>query len=336
MSRDYFPPRSQYIKQFDRYITLRENWDFSLSFARRLSDRLAGRLSDNVETVALAGSFGRLEGSPSSDADYILLVKEERLDPETDPDAAVIRAAIQELGVEPPNKTGVFAQPRSVRKLLEATGHHADETPDMLGKRMLLLLESRPVFDVARYEAVLDEVFGKYAGDVRRDPTKEFVFLLNDLIRYFRYICVNYQETFWRQNEKWPIRNLKLRHSRILMYAGLLCLLGEASKYEDQRKLTTIREYLHLTPLERLAFTYAENHDHGFFKVAGLYNVFLARLSEPETREALNAIDYADRYQSRTFAELKANSDAFVSELNRSVWSRQGVWSDRFFEYLIF
>lgn len=67
-------PRS--IRKFDRYPALKENWTYSIKFLKYLSETLANRMSDNVETIAIAGSFARLEGSSQSDADYILVVKD--------------------------------------------------------------------------------------------------------------------------------------------------------------------------------------------------------------------------------------------------------------------
>ena len=135
---------------------------------------------------------------------------------------------------------------------------------------MLLLLEARPIFNDDLYNDVIDAVFERYAGDVRRETHKQFAFLINDLIRYFRSICVNYQSMFWRENEKWPLRNLKLRHSRVVMYAGLLFLLGQASCYSGDERVTLVRSHLLLTPLERIALVYKEAKDDRFFKVAGL------------------------------------------------------------------
>jgi len=200
---------------------------------------------------------------------------------------------------------------------------------------MLLLLESRPVYDDAKYEGLITELFSRYAEYLKDAPDKEYVFLMNDLIRYFRYICVNYQANFWRENENWVIRNLKLRHSRVIMYAGLLFLLGEASKYQGQDKISFVRDHLALTPLERLGLVYENNHDRGFFRVIGLYNVFLSRLSDEAWRTKLN-VEYHDRYSLSEFSEMKANSDGLVAELLRFVFARRGQWSDRFFEYLIF
>jgi hypothetical protein len=325
--------KPQFIPNFDRYTSLRTNWDYSIKFLDYLRNALSGKLSENVVTIALAGSFGRLEGAATSDADYILVVNNTG-DESVENDQTFVRAAIEEYKVSPPNKSGVFSAARTINDLSEHLGL-ATEKVDELGKRMLLLLESRPVFNDAKYEALITELFSKYAEYLKGAPDKEYVFLLNDLIRYFRYICVNYQATFWRENEKWVIRNLKLRHSRVIMYAGLLFLIGEASKYQGDKKISFVREHLALTPLERLGLVYKENNDHGFFRVIGLYNVFLSRLSDEAWRTRLN-VEYDHRYSLPEFSEMKANSDALVAELIRFVFARRGHWSDRFFEYLIF
>lgn len=335
MAINHFPLEPYHISRFDRYQTLRANWEASLGFIARLRERLPGNLSDNVVTVAMAGSFGRLEGAlASSDADYIMVVRD-TVAVSVQSDQEVVKQAIADLGVSPPNKSGVFAKPRTLKELVDGIGN-VNEAADILGKRMLLLLESRPVYEDAAFEEVVASIFDKYVEYVKEEPSKEFVFLLNDLIRYFRFICVNYQSSFWRENERWPIRNLKLRHSRIVMYAGLLFLLGEASKHDTPEKLQTLREALPWTPLDRLAWVYRQNRDHGFFRVAGLYNVFLSKLSDPSVREELNAFEYGARYRIPVFSELKATSDALVAELTRFIWSRRDQWSDRFFEYLVF
>ena len=250
-------------------------------------------------------------------------------------DKEILQEAIRRYDVSPPNKSGVFSQPRSRAELLEPIGH-ADEKSDELGKRMLLLLESRPVYQTEVFEQLLLELFKKYSEYVSDDPDKEFALLANDLMRYFRYICVNYQSSFWRQNEKWALRNIKLRHSRIVMYAGLLFLIGEASKYSGDKKIETVWEKLPLTPLERISWVYKENHDGGFFRVLGLYNVFVSRLSDNAWRDQLKQLDYKERYNTAAFAELKANSDAFIAEFVRFIFARRGQWSDRFFEYVFF
>ena len=255
--------------------------------------------------------------------------------PSVDDDKRALGGAIAKFAVSPPNKSGVFSEPRSRAELIDTIGEER-EKPDQLAKRMLLLLESRPIYKTDAFAELTMAIFDKYTEFVIRDGRKEFTFLTNDLIRYFRYICVNYQASFWRENEKWALRNLKLRHSRIIMYAGLLFLLGEASKCDDDTKIAVVRDHLPMTPLERLAWVYESSRDQSFYRVLGLYNVFVAHASEAEWRNKLQDVEYKDRYSVPEFAEMKANSDALAAELTRFLFARRGQWSDRFFEYLFF
>jgi hypothetical protein len=121
-----------------------------------------------------------------------------------------------------------------------------------------------------------------------------------------------------------------------MMYSGLLFLLGEASKYTAEKKVETVWNHLSYTPLERVAWVYEQNHDGGFFRILGLYNVFVSRLSDKSWREHLRDVEYDGRYSVPAFAELKANSGAFIAEFVRFIFARRGQWSDRFFEYLFF
>ncbi|HEX8102065.1 MAG TPA: nucleotidyltransferase domain-containing protein [Solirubrobacteraceae bacterium] len=335
----YFPETP---KHFGRYHALRDNWRHSRDVMLELRKRFDREDLPGVETIAIAGSFARFEASPESDADCIIILE----DATEDQQAAAahvletVARVLMDLDIPEPNPTGVFASPRRLSELLPPMhegrmGSETEET-DVLSKRLLMLLESRPVWNDGGYEAAIEAIFERYERYVVEDQTKEHLLLLNHLIHYFRYICVNYESNFHRQNDKWPLRNLKLRHSRIVMYMGLLVLLGEASKHTDGQKLATVRENLVLPPLERIAKVYALNRDTSFFRVAGLYNTFLARISDATTRAELNGVGYEDRYSNVLFSALKANSDALQAELSRFIYARRGQWSERFFEYLIF
>ncbi|WP_206542723.1 hypothetical protein, partial [Sphingomonas endophytica] len=160
--------------------------------------------------------------------------------------------------------------------------------------------------------------------------------LLNDVIRYFRAICVNYQYTTTETADgKWPIRNLKLRHSRVLMYFSMVAAIGSLSRVHDEQKIKALKEFVTMPPLMRLFVAYRISDDGAFYKVAGYYNTFLALLSKPETRREIYGLDYKVRYGSDVFSQLKANSDALSSELLRFYEARRRVWDDRFFEYML-
>ena len=339
----------------DRYVSLKNNWDKSKEVIGTIRNCLStSTIHSAIQTIAAAGSLGRMEACPGiSDADLIIVLSDEiDLDtPEGQQEAEEAWDSVWEVvmrlvnNIEQPKKTGVFAKATNRKKLLKSVGDAAEQY-EVFGKRLLLLLETQPVFNDENYTQLIDSIVDSYAAKyVERDPKKEWTFLLNDLIRYFRSLAVNYQWDFDNEAGKWPLRNVKLRHSRLIMYGGLLTLLGEASK-ERKDKVTWLKKCLKMTPLERLAWVYEQNKDWNFHRVAGLYDVFLLHLNNPETRKKLNVDpveaktededSYKQRYKNPEFATLKANSDGLIAELLRFVIARRGVWSERFFEYLIF
>jgi len=88
-------------------------------------------------------------------------------------------------------------------------------------RRVLLLLESQALWNSTYFDELRSMLTEQYAPMSRRRD-EAFRLLINDLIRYFRTICVNYHAVKGDDPDKWPIRNIKLRHSRILMYTSLL------------------------------------------------------------------------------------------------------------------
>lgn len=322
----------KHVTNLHRYTALSRAAEFSSEKIELLRDKLSQGFSSNVQTVALCGSMARHEASECSDVDSVLILK--RGNDDATADQAFLNGVVQAIGGELPNPQGVFVKPRSLADLIDNMGH-IDEEVDVFSKRMLLLMESRPVFNDSGYEEVIDQVYDKYAHYLIKEPHKQFVLLLNDLIRYFRYICLSYESMFGKQQDKWPLRNIKLRHSRVLIYMGLLSLIG-ASSLKGKDKVDWLRQNLSLLPLDRIALAYEESGDESFHRVVGMYNVFLGKISMSENRRALNDVEYKTRYDNQLFSELKANSDAFIGELVRFIFEQRGKWSERFFEYLVF
>lgn len=332
---------------FSRYLALQGNWEKTATFVPLLRGALEDGLQGvaGIRCVAAAGSVGRMEASTQSDADLIIVLRDD-VDPQSSEGKGIyeqVWAALEGAGfgdseesrLDRPNPQGVFAEPCTTKQLIGPDVGSASEPRSVTAKRLLLLLESQPILGEPEYGKLMQEIVSRYAADyVASDPRKEWTFLLNDLIKYFRALCVHYQWEFKHDNSRWPLRNLKLRHSRLIMYGGLLSLLGEAST-QRREKVDWLHSRLCLTPLERIGWVYGLNRDWCFHRIMGLYNVFMGRLNEEDFRLALEG-EYEERFANSLYADLKANSDGLVAELLRFVLSRRGCWSERFFEYLVF
>jgi hypothetical protein len=332
--------------EIKRYSALSANWAFTQGKIADIKVALnAGNLPNTIITLAAAGSLGRMDAAADvSDCDLVVVLSDAALKSEDEANTTYERVwdVLKPLNLKPPKPTGTFSRPTSIEQLCDKKNiGAAHEDMRSFAKRLLLLLETQPIYKPDGHQAVVNAVVKSYAeGYVANDPRKEWGFLINDLIRYFRSLCVNYQWDFENEHGKWPLRNIKLRHSRLIMYGGLLMLLGECSR-ERADKVTWLKNRLNLTPLERIALVYSANQDTNFFRLAGFYDTFLGMLNKPEVRNELNGEQvqpgsYATRYQMRNYAILKANSDGLVAELIRFILGRRGVWSERFFEYLLF
>jgi len=320
--------------EYEKFPVLVRNWEYSAHILRKLNDSLSHEFSTKGFTVAIAGSFGRMDAAEGlSDFDYLLLMDRNIKNPET------IQKRITKIakahGLPMPNTTGVFTEPTSIDSMIHQAGSN-DDNLYRSAKRLLLLMECKPIYNETLFSSAIDTILKHYLQHSIADLRKEPIYLLNDVIRYFRGICVNYEYNFWKKADKWVIRYIKLLHSRLIMYAGLLFLTLNSSKVSHaSEKYEYIRSQIFLTPLEKLLHVYTDNDDHSFNHLLGIYSVFLSKLSDPMSRELLK-FEYEDRHHDALYSELRVTGDALRKELMRFLLSRKGVWSDNVIEYLIF
>jgi predicted nucleotidyltransferase len=328
-----YPPFPRCVDDFEHYYYLKKNWDNSYNTLSEINKVLNLQFNGDASfSIVVAGSYGRMEASPESDLDYIIITEGENLGNINKIRQKIIEI-IKDFKIPLPNDTGVFAQTRPKKQIIDIIGDMEDDLVS-LAQRLLLIMETKAIYNEDLFKKTIDEILRKYLEYVIDDPKKEAIFLLNDLIRYFRSIAVNYQYNFWKDNAKWTIRNVKLRHSRILIYAGLLLLILNSSKNRTN-KYEYIFKNIFLTPLEKIISVYRDNHDYNYYKLLGAYNIFLGRINNKEIRASLQ-VDYEERYNNPYYSELKVTSDAFQGELTRFIDSHRGNWTETIFEYLIF
>lgn len=327
--------------------TLIRGREFSLAWLAAMQaalETLPGIDRDVVSVVA-AGSVGRLEASEWSDADVIVIVSEAVF---AEPESAQawhqeIYQTLTNLGLRLPKNWGIFTSPTAISELCApaALGCLA-ESPRVFGKRMQLLLDSRAAWSSQGLEQVQAAILSWYAtGFLAHDLSREWTHLLNDLMRYWRSYCAWQQfELKVEADDSWLTRNVKLTHSRLMNYAGLLLLLGEASR-EGQNKREWLAAHLGLTPLQRVQLAYERHADPGFAIIADHYAEFLRAMEDGALRDRLVAdsprtLAELPPQETPDYQRLYTGSRAISAELTRFIFARRSDWSPRFVEYLLF
>ena len=274
-------------------------------------------------TVVLYGSLARGEWTTGSDVDWALLV-----DGQSDPDhheclqaipSALLSIQYRGQALGPPGSSGTFGQLVFSHDLVHSVGGESD-TNQNTTRRILLLLESIALDEPnGAYRRTLRSILRRYLlDDVRIASQAENSpriprFLLNDIVRFWRTLCVDFGTKHWQQSgKKWAVRNIKLRTSRKLLFVSGLLTAFSCDRIEGgpsagvEEMLARLTEYAELPPLEIIA---RELTDLGLEKQAvdlfTLYDTFLARLNDKDKRQALESVQPQHAYQDPVFSEFR-------------------------------
>jgi hypothetical protein len=256
--------------------------------------------ADGDVSVVLMGSWGRAEVTAESDDDYMLLVTgawrpEHEVNPALDEVAAV-------LGKEP-GREGLFGEVVFSDFLVKRIGLQEDDNKN-LSRRVLLLLESVAALGSESYQKAWAEVLDGYLADARKDNSPPRL-LLNDIVRYWRTICVDFAgKQRKRRGEGWGIRNVKLRTSRKLLFAGGLLPVFECASLTRSQMRSFLAERLAMPPTDRIAqaFLRAGAVDAGV-RALGAYDQFVGLLNEEQFRNTLESLTQPEAADCPEFVE---------------------------------
>jgi hypothetical protein len=276
-----------------------------------LRARLATVSRDSDAAVVLFGSWGRHEVTDGSDTDWSVLV-------DAAPRAGVRPGEGDLVGVlerrRAPAETGSFGGVAFVEPLSEQVGLRADSW-DNLTLRMLLLLESVAVAGEDVHARAHARVLSTYVREV--DPFRPPRFLLNDLIRYWRTIAVDFEgKARAEEGRKWGARLAKLRTSRKVLFAGgllpvLMCHLHDAPEIPG---FLTAQLAAPATDRLAFAFTHFDAQDAGL-RALGAYDRWLGLLGDPAARAELEALTQAEADASDVFREARRLGDELETGL---------------------
>ncbi|MFK7821388.1 MAG: hypothetical protein AB8G99_21915, partial [Planctomycetaceae bacterium] len=214
---------------FDGFLELESCWSRSkgLIAALRTEFSKAG-LNERVRTIYVSGSIGRMEAVATSDCDLVVVLNDEELASGSSIMSTVFDC-VERVGCQRPKAAGIFGFPTSFEELLDPkTAGVVDEDLGVFGKRIQALLDSQPLVHPQEFESLQPSILKRYASAPIADPGAfQLRWLVDDLIRYWRSLCARTRWLSHDNQRHWRALNVKVRHSRMLLCAGLYHLLVE-------------------------------------------------------------------------------------------------------------
>lgn len=212
-------------------------------------------------TIFTAGSYARNEASVHSDVDLFFLydrpsinhthsrIKEIKL-------FADVLKIVEGMGFPEMSNDGEYLKILYLDQNLAELGGRTDDYQNHFTTRMLLLLESRAVFNDSGYNSAVSKVVESYFRDYE-DHATEFrpIFLVNDILRFWKTLCLNYEhkrnqpEFDEERRIKQKVKNFKLKYSRLLTCFASVAYL---SSFPEPMRPEDVSEMVSLTPLQRL------------------------------------------------------------------------------------
>jgi hypothetical protein len=267
-------------------------------------ERRAAQLADVSNAVVLFGSWGREELTEQSDDDWAVLG-------DADPDLLARVQGVLGGSDREPGQQDLFGLAFSCADLVRNIGLDAD-TNTNLTRRMLLLLESRAVAGHDEYVRCFGTVLDAYLGHGVRDyrPPR---FLLNDLIRYWRTICVDFEgkrRGAGGDDPKYASRNAKLRTSRKVLFAGgLLPVLLSHTKTASEMP-DFLARWFAAPPTDRLAAAFlGQDAMAEGVRALGAYDRWIGLLSQADVRAELASLRESTREASPLFGAIREIGD---------------------------
>ena len=152
---------------------------------------------------------------------------------------------------------GAYLKFLHIEDVIKCIGDRDDDYKNAFTARMLLLLESKFLYNEPSFKVFRDRIISVYFTDFH-NHSEEFkpIFLLNDVLRFWRTLCLNYEHSrHWRDEQdqyrqaKGHLDNLKLKFSRMnICYSFISHLLAQGKSIARENVIETAEK----TPFERL------------------------------------------------------------------------------------
>jgi predicted nucleotidyltransferase len=297
------PPLSNSLDALPNIKAARDFSNAKLKRMRSLVQRHSG-LDDIL--LGTYGSYARREASSQSDLDFFVICR-------TPDQTTMARTVIEPIALKlvkiagrKPSKSGAFGDVEDLETMLSNIGGNDDHN-SKITRRILFLLEGEWLSNESFFEEVLEKLLGKYVRDTI--TSHQFaLFLLNDIIRYYRTMCVDFEfKTIQDADPKpWGTRNIKLVFSRKLLYFSGLLMVAETAQRSHGEKIKVLKRLIKMPVIDRILDVCGPSS----VQALKLYDYFMGALSEADVRHALDQTTEADRSQE-PFRTLKDTGHHF-------------------------
>lgn len=204
---------------------------------------------------------------------------------------------------------GAFAQSVERGGLLKNIGGK-NESNQTFTHRLLYLLEGEWLTNSDQFSQLRSQLIERYVRDTQHDHQLA-LFLLNDVIRFWRTMTVDFMFKTTEEEKPWGIRNVKLVFSRKLMYTSGLFSVAQTVDRAKDAKVELLSKLFSMPVIDRMIDICGEAR---IGKALKSYDLFLKRLEEPSIRDRLKKVVPGDR-QDPIFRELKNEGHHFTREL---------------------
>jgi len=240
--------------------------------------------------IYVVGSLGRKEIGPTSDVD-IYAVSRDELSPGSGESffPSVIAGLRSRLG------PGATVDQKCLRvfsrhKLARMIGTSSDDYENTLTARALLLLESQALGNPSDYLLSIETLASGYFAE-RTHRAGEFraAFLLDDLMRFWKTLCVNFEVASYNGSRPVALKSIVLRFSRVLtVFSTILNIMAKRDFCESD-----LVGLVPLSPWERVARALDRINNRSllrpFQEALDMYYSFLLLKQRPDIAQILES-----------------------------------------------
>ncbi len=255
--------------------------------------------------LAIIGSLGRKEATAESDFD-VYPIANQTLKDKTKVNLLWNEAA--ELSrLKNPSTTGNFGSEKltTIDDIKKNIGGENDSN-SKISQRILIILESKFIGDLCVRDEAIIEIVSRYI-DEKTTNHQLGMFVLNDIIRFYRTMCVDFEYKTYEDKKPWAVRNLKLVFSRKLIYFSGILMCGELAQASSKQKREIFKRLMQLTPTERILEILGNEAE----RPLKIYDEFMQKMSDGQFRRNIHELTADARGTSDDFTDLKNRSHHF-------------------------